>query len=562
MSKNEKKKKKNRKLQGAIYFLMITWSTLLVLLIFIFALKLNGYDTFQDWRNARREEGNHPQPTPPDGHLVSTITPAGTPFPTAVLSPEVTPSDSFQNLTPQPTQPENEWKRAEEILHELEERYGATVKEYGQVDTEYYVEGNRTILFAFPRTGNMKIDTAVRGDIAEILKEAEEHLAALEGESFAGTTTLALDYDCFRNENWLSIVFHVTEHITREQEEVNTRLFPLVYSMETGERVSGQEMFHETYFAVLKERLMSEIVKYIKTEEVPETGEAEPTEGTENPSEKMEEPFLSYATKYRPEDYSLYYITEDKVVFCFPENMLTEKAVHKEFTYEADLSEALAFMKYNLSGKSTAREIRELDPNKKMIALTFDDGVHSPVEEQLLKILAEYDARATFFTLGERTFGSRGDTLRDLYDAGHEIASHTYSHKYLTRETQEIFWQEINQANLQIAKVVGHAPDYVRLPGGEYPDWAHDAPMPLIHWSMDSRDWKSRDADAVYKKVLSEIKDGDIVLMHSLYESTEDAVKRLLPELAARGYQFVTVSELFYYKGITPKCGVRYKNGD
>lgn len=555
---SEKKKKKNRKVEGAIYFLLITWSILLVLLIFIFILKLNGYDTFRDWWDARREEENYPQPTlPPDGHLVSTITPAGTPSPIDTIPP-----DGSQEVTPQPTQPEKKWKGTEEIMRELEEKYGATVKEYGQVDAEYYVEGNRTMLFALPQTGNIKIDAAIREDIAEPLKEAEEHLADLVGESFAGTTTLALDYDCFRNENWLSVVFHVTEHIagrhgTEKQEEIKTSLFPLVYSMETGERVSGQEMFHETYFAVLKERLMSEIVKYIK-EEVPETGEAEPTKGGED----TEEPFLSYATKYRPEDYSLYYIKENKVVFCFPEDTLTEKAAHKEFTYQVDLSEALAFMKYNLSGKSTAREIRELDPNKKMIALTFDDGVHSPVEEQLLNILAEYDARATFFTLGERTFGSRGDTLRDLYDAGHEIASHTYSHKYLTRETQETFWQEINQANLQIAKVVGHAPEYVRLPGGDYPDWSSDAPMPLLHWSLDSRDWKSRDADAVYKKVLSEVKDGDIILLHSLYQSTADAVERLLPELAARGYQFVTVSELFYYKGITPECGLRYKNGD
>lgn len=554
---SKKEKKRNRKLQGAIYFLLITWSVLLILLIFIFILRLNGYDTFRDWWNARQEEGGYTQPTlPPDGHLVSTVTPAGTPAPTDAASPEVTPPDGLQALTPQPTPPEKKWKGTEEILRELEERYGATVKEYGQVETEYYVEGNRVMIFALPRTGNMEIDTAIREDIAETLKEAEEHLTALEGESFAGTATLALDYDCFRNENWLSVVFHVTkqvvgEHGTEKQEEIKTRLFPLVYSMETGERVSGQEMFHETYFAILKERLMSEVTKYIKTEEVPETGEEEPTE-----------PFLSYATKYRPEDYSLYYIKEDKVVFCFPENTLTEKAAHEEFTYQVNLSEALAFMKYNLSGKSTAREIRELDPNKKMIALTFDDGVHSPVEEQLLTILAEYDARVTFFTLGERTSGSRGDTLRDLYDAGHEIASHTYSHKYLTKQTQETFWKEINQANLQIAKVVGHAPEYVRLPGGDYPDWSSDAPMPLIHWSVDSRDWKSRNADAVYKKVLSEVKDGDIILLHSLYQSTADAVERLLPELAARGYQFVTVSELFYYKGITPECGLRYKNGD
>ena len=270
---SKKEKKRNRKLQGAIYFLLITWSILLILLIFIFIMRLNGYDTFRDWWNTKQEEENSAQPTlPPDGHLVSTITPAAsTPFPTNPLSPEVTPADGSQTLPPQPTLPEKEWKGTEEVLRELEERYGATVKEYGQADTEYYVEGNHIMLFALPQTGNIEIDTAIRGDIAEVLKEAEEHLKVLEGESFAGTTTLALDYDCFRNENWLSVVFHVPEQITGEhgtgrREEVKTRLFPLVYNMETGESVSGQEMFHETYFAILKELLMREVKKYIKTE--------------------------------------------------------------------------------------------------------------------------------------------------------------------------------------------------------------------------------------------------------------------------------------------------------
>lgn len=562
---SEKKKKRNRKVEAAIYLLLVTWSILLILLIFIFILKLNGYDTFGDWWNTVQKEKTEPKPTTlPNGP----ITPEATPGLAATPVPEVTlPPDGSQTVTPQPTQPENSLS-AEEILRELEERYGTTVKEYGQVDAEYYVEGNRTTMLALPLTGDMRLDAAIREDAAGALKEAQEHLAALESELTVGAATLALNYDCFHNDNWLSVVFRVTEQVTGEPipeglEKTTTRLLPLVYNMETGEQVTGQEMFHETYFAILKERLMTELVNYMETEAgaeesmagADENGSTERTEGTEDP-------FFSYATPYRAEDYLLYYITKDKAVFYFPEGTLTEQAAHKAFIYEADLSEALAFMKYNLSGKSTAREIRELDPNKKMVALTFDDGVHSPVEEQLLQILAEYDARVTFFSLGERTFGSRGDTLRDLYDAGHEIASHTYSHKYLTKETQETFWHEINNANLQIAKVVGHAPDYLRMPGGEYPAYSDQAPMPLIHWSVDSRDWKSRNADAVYKKVLSEVKDGDIVLMHSLYQSTADAVERLLPELAARGYQFVTVSELFYYKGITAECGKRYKNGD
>ncbi|MGN0506272.1 MAG: polysaccharide deacetylase family protein [Lachnospiraceae bacterium] len=542
------KKKGNKRLEGALYFLLFTWSILLVLLIFIFLLKLNGYSTFQEWRDSfRNTEEPSPLPTmPPEGQLVSTITPTAEPLPSQYPEPTPLPtSEAVPTVRPTPTPVQEPELSGEEILQEIEKRYGATIKEYGQTDTEYDRDGIRTTLLAFPSTGEKQLDEAIREDIAEALEKAGERLKESEQDPETRATVLALNYDCYRNENFLSVVFCITEDVAEENKEAKTVTeLPLVYRMDTGERVEGQEMFYETYFAVLKERLMTEIGNHME------------------PEEGVEEPFLSYATPYCAEDYSLYYFTGDKVVFYFPENTLTKQMEHEAFEYEADLKEALAFMKYTLSGKSTKREIRELDPNGKMVAFTFDDGAHAPVEKRLLKAFETYNGRATFFTLGERTAGSYGDMLRDLYDAGHEIASHTYSHQYLNKKSEETFWQEINKANLQIAKTVGHAPEYVRLPGGNYPEWYDTAPMPLIDWSLDSRDWKSRDADAVYEKVMSEINDGDIILMHSLYQSTADAIERLLPELQKKGYQFVTVSELFYYKGITPENGVKYKSGE
>lgn len=194
--------------------------------------------------------------------------------------------------------------------------------------------------------------------------------------------------------------------------------------------------------------------------------------------------------------------------------------------------------------------IRVIDPEKPMVALTFDDGPSYTYTGRIVNQLKKYDGRATFFVLGCKL----GDTtvqrlVKSSFNYGNEIASHTYNHRQLsTLSASDIKW-ESETTKSAIKKITGRDPLLTRPPYGSYNDTVKsNVDTPLILWSIDTRDWQTRNADATVTSVLSSVQDGDIVLMHDIYDATASAAERLIPELVKRGYQLVTVSELATYK--------------
>ncbi|MGN0741205.1 MAG: polysaccharide deacetylase family protein [Candidatus Fimadaptatus sp.] len=202
---------------------------------------------------------------------------------------------------------------------------------------------------------------------------------------------------------------------------------------------------------------------------------------------------------------------------------------------------------------------RVLDPNKKAIALTFDDGP-SKYTREILAALAEVDGRATFFVVGER-LDNYSETLQMEYDAGCQIGMHTYDHANLTKLSSSKILSEINSTNDLIYQYVGEYSTIVRPPYGSVNSTVKETvEQPLINWSLDTRDWESRDANSVYNEIMSNVEDGDIVLMHDLYSSTAEAVRMVLPRLVEQGYQLCTVEELFELKGIELHSGTVFRS--
>lgn len=200
---------------------------------------------------------------------------------------------------------------------------------------------------------------------------------------------------------------------------------------------------------------------------------------------------------------------------------------------------------------------RKIDKNKKMVALTYDDGpsIYTP---RVLKTLKENNAVATFFVVGNRV-PTYSDTVKKAHDMGCEIGNHTYEHKNLTRVSEAEVKRQITKTNRNVKKVTGQAPVIVRPTGGatnaNVKQWVG---MPSIIWSIDTLDWKTRNADSTKKAVLDHVKDGDIVLMHDLYSATASASETIIPELVKRGYQLVTVSELAECRGGMKETGAYY----
>ena len=205
---------------------------------------------------------------------------------------------------------------------------------------------------------------------------------------------------------------------------------------------------------------------------------------------------------------------------------------------------------------------RSVDPSKPMIALTFDDGP-SQHTITILDALEQYGAVATFFVTGNRIAIFRNIVQR-AFNMGNEISNHSWSHKLLTRLSKNGISAQILAANAAIESVTGAPPSNMRPTYGAINDRviyvAAELELPMILWSLDPSDWLTRDPDKTYERIMENVKDKDIILLHDLHEPTAEAMVRVIPALVDRGFQLVTVSELMYYSGITPEPGEIYRS--
>ena len=198
-----------------------------------------------------------------------------------------------------------------------------------------------------------------------------------------------------------------------------------------------------------------------------------------------------------------------------------------------------------------------IDKESKMIALTFDDGPNYNTNK-VLDVLEEHDVPATFFVLGSKIKGNE-HIIQRIKDGGSEIGNHTYNHKILTRLEENEITKEIDSTSKEIYDVTGEYPKLLRPSYGIVNKKVKTiVDAPIIIWNIDTLDWKYHNSKKIVGRVLSKVKDGDIILMHDVYSSTANALKIIIPKLKERGYIFVTVSELFYYKDIELKKGQVY----
>jgi len=204
---------------------------------------------------------------------------------------------------------------------------------------------------------------------------------------------------------------------------------------------------------------------------------------------------------------------------------------------------------------------RYIDKKKPMVALTYDDGPYSKTENEILDTLSENGCVATFFYLGNRVKDDHKSAVRAV-KIGCELGNHSWSHPVLSQlETKEIV-SEITKTNAVIYKYCGVEPVIARAPYGEFNDKVlKRTGMAQIAWSLDTEDWKTRDAETTFKRIKNTKNlDGKIILMHSIYEPSAEATELIVPWLKEHGYQTVTVSELIKYRtGKPPQAGKVYK---
>ena len=200
-----------------------------------------------------------------------------------------------------------------------------------------------------------------------------------------------------------------------------------------------------------------------------------------------------------------------------------------------------------------------IDPTKPMIAFSFDDGPYGDAGERILDTLEKYGAKATFFMVGCYAESNESNLTRKV-NLGMELGNHTWNHSHYG---DDVTAEDIRKCSETIYDVTGKYPTAFRSPGGMTTDAilsdCEEEGMPAYYWSIDTRDWETRDADKIYHEVMDHVQDGDIILMHEIYDSTADAVEKMVPELIEKGYQIVTCHDLMTAKtGEEPSAGVQY----
>lgn len=229
----------------------------------------------------------------------------------------------------------------------------------------------------------------------------------------------------------------------------------------------------------------------------------------------------------------------------------------------------------SLSATETATAKSEYTADDKLIALTFDDGPSTKSTSRILDLLEKNSSTATFFVVGYN-IEDNISIIKRAQKIGCEIANHSNDHKNLMKCSASELRSQVDTPNEKIKNLTGVSPKLFRTPGGNFSGVEEDIGMPIIQWSIDTNDWRYKDASnkdrseaqrnadlkKISDKVISSAESGDIVLMHDIYNFTADLCELIIPGLIEKGFKLVTVSEMYEAYGVELKNGKVYYSID
>lgn len=399
---------------------------------------------------------------------------------------------------------------------------GESVQELGYKEHSVY-----SILY--PKTDIEELDTKVKAIVHEKQQSFDEKTKEYKEKRKAEYNVTYESY--LKDERYISILLNIYESIYQNKEEIIT----LVYDTKEHAFLTLKDVMHGDYLRMLNEKALSYFQERF-------------------PEECDNDTFSAY-TSAALENYASFVLKKDRIVFYFPEGRLFDNSATLELMYsdcadylDLDPETTSAFVPYD---QVLNENVKPVDKTKPMVALTFDDGPSKKYTASILDALKEYNASATFFVLGSNAENAP-ELLQRMVLEGNEIGNHTFSHKQLTTLSEAGIEEEIQATKECIYQITHTYPHVLRPPYGSKNDTvvkcANDAKV--VTWSLDTRDWKDRDAKLIVERILKDVKDGDIILMHDLYASSAQAARIVIPKLQDAGYQLVTVSQLYEAKGM------------
>ncbi len=184
-----------------------------------------------------------------------------------------------------------------------------------------------------------------------------------------------------------------------------------------------------------------------------------------------------------------------------------------------------------------------IDPKLPVVALTFDDGP-SRYTKDIIDTLKSNNVNATFFVLGNKIEIYK-DIISESIKNGNEIGNHSYNHKWLSKLSTNELLDQINKTQDILKETVNYTPTCFRPTYGSVNNKIRKSiNLSITLWTIDTKDWKINSVDRIVERAIKDIEDGDIILMHDIFQRSSEALKKIIPRLKEQGYQFVTISEL------------------
>lgn len=398
-------------------------------------------------------------------------------------------------------------------------------------NTKYYYGETNSYAINYAKCTDEKLSVFMDNEIEQIKQKYKDDASADEN-----IKALIVSSGIYKSKNGvISLVIHERRNVKNSKEMLAEQTSAHIYnfSKKTGELLVPEQVFTPEY----REFCAEYFKDYFQT------------------NYEADELIKGWQKNLLPDEnnYDKYILTDAGAAFVFDEGTILDKS-------NGVLCVGIPSAKFKRFIRKEIIE-RYIDPARPMVAITYDDGPGGESEDRILSCLESNNSVATFFYQGYRIAGNESKIAR-ARDIGCEIGNHTWNHPVLTSTNADELSVQINNTNAAIYSACNQYPTVFRPSYGITNNAINQASgLPVIFWSVDTLDWKTKDGQKVfdYIKGCGNL-DGKIVLMHSIHDSTADATEMMVPWLKEQGYQLVTVSELIKYKtGADPVPGQTYR---
>jgi len=382
----------------------------------------------------------------------------------------------------------------------------------------------------YPQTKNDKFNQHVMNYITN---SKDSYLKVIQymkenSNSNALINELNISFDTYQyDENYYSFIF--TNRQSLHNAETETKIKTILYNNATGEIVPIQHVLSNDIKNL--ETLLTYIRSLLSEDEELAT--------------KVDRTKIDEFLVNDWETITNFAIAKEDLIVYFDEGTIAPKDVGTiSIKISMSFLNPILATEFQQEMIDLGEKVQVIDDKRKRVALTFDDGPHPTVTKQILNHLDQYDAKATFFMLGNRIKYSPEVAL-EVLNRGHEIGNHTWSHPVLTKLPLDKVMHEFKTTEDIIIETIGQESTVFRPPYGATTDAIEAAiPRNSINWTVDTMDWKYRNASQPINSIKKQIHNNAVILMHDIHQSTADGLPAVLEFLSNEGYEFVTVSEL------------------